>query len=338
MSDGTINGKLFIRNEYLKSVGNQNLTDAYENGVPYGDAMGAYSRDRYGVVGIAKNGNTLGFSAMTYMFPNDKKAFFIAHNKDSETANYDLFNEALVKHLGLVSNRFITKQQPIENEIENWNGYYIPIITSVEPFGLIDYIFSHTKNETTKNGAISMPFQGKHQTLIYQGKNLFSMKDRTNISHAFYTIGDGDLLITNGTKTLKKVSGLKIVGIACSILFGLLGLIYLFVVGCINLIKYKLDFIHQPLLWVFFPILTWFISSFFIANHSFMSIGDINTGNILLAIGSVLLPIFSVVSLVLIVKAQKKYLHTLNFWTTLFVIQFWGLFITNDLIPIIMWK
>ena len=338
MSDGTINGDLFIRSEYLKSVGNQKLTDANKNGVPFGDALGAYSRDRYGVVGVAKNGNTLGFSAMTYMFPNVKKAFFIAHNMDSETANYDLFNEVLVKHLSLAVHRFITKQQPIKNEIANWNGYYIPIITSVEPFGLIDYVFSHTKVETTKNGVLLMPFQGKKKVLIYQGKNLFSMKDRTNISHAFYTTADGELLITDGTKTIKKVSGLKILGLACRILLGLLGLIYLFIIGCINLIKYKLDFRNKPLFWVFIAILTLIISFVFIANQPFMKIGDLTIGNILLALASIIMPLFSFVSVILIIKTQKKYLQTLNFWATVFLIQFCVLLITNKLMPIIMWK
>ena len=338
MSDGTINGETFIRSEYLKSVGNQKLTDAYKNGVPFGDALGAYSRDRYSVVGIAKNGNILGFTAMTYMFPNEKKAFFIAHNMDSETANYDLFNEALVKHLGLATHRLITKQQPIENEIANWNGYYIPIITKVEPFGLIDYVFSHTKVETTKDGALFMPFQGKKKVLIYQGKYLFSMKDRTSITHAFYKKTNGNLLITDGVKTIKKVSGFKIAGITTSLLLGLLGIVHLFVIGCVKLVKHKIDFINQPLFWVFISILTLIISLAFIATQPFMKMGDITIGNIILAVGSTLLPIFSVASLFLTIKSKTKFLNSFNFWAILLVLQSSFLLIMNKLLPIIMWK
>jgi len=338
MSDGTINGATFIRKEYLISVGDQKQTDARHNGVPFGDALGAYTRDRYGVVGIAKNGNTLGFSAMIYLFPNEKKAFFVAQNTDSETANYDLFNEALVKYLDLPKKPFIAKEQNIENNISNWNGYYVPVITKVEPFRLFDYIFSYTKVEISKTRALLKPFQGKNRALVYQGNHLFSMNDRINISHSFYKSGDGALLITDGVKTMKKVSGVIILAIAISIFLGLLGLIYLFVVGLINLIKYRLKFFHQPISWVFIAISILIISLALMANQSFMSIGDITIGNIILAIGSVTIPFFSIVSLVLAVKTQAGYLRTVNFWAIFCVLQFCMLLIANKIIPIYMWR
>ena len=182
MSDGTIDGQPFIESTYLNTVGKQQRTDAYKHGVPFGDALGAYSRDRYGVVGIAKNGNTVGFSSMIYMFPDHKKAFFIAFNMDSETANYDLFNEILVRHLGLATQNFIQSEQEIEPDIQDWNGYYVPMLTKVEPFGLLDIVFSHIKAETWKTSVSLIPFQGKNKELLYQGNNLFSMRDRTTIS------------------------------------------------------------------------------------------------------------------------------------------------------------
>lgn len=338
MSDGIINGKVFIKSEFLSAVGKQKQTDAYKNGIPFGDALGAYSRDRYGVVGIAKNGNTLGFSAMIYLFPNEKKAFFIAHNMDSETANYDLFNETLVKHLGLATQQFITKKQIVESEINDWKGYYVPIITKVEPFGLLDNIFAYTQVEISTNGALLMPFQGKIKTLIYQGNYLFSMKDRTNISHSFYKSDDENLLITDGVKTMKKISGLKILGIASSLLIGLLGLLYLFITSCKYFIKYKRSFINQPIFWVFIAILTLLFSFVFIANQSFMNIGDATIGNIVLAFGSIILPALVITTLILTVKTQKQYSQTLNFWATIFVLQFCILLIVNKLLPIIMWK
>jgi len=338
MSDGTINGKSFIRSEYLAAVGKQKLTDAYKNGVPFGDAFGGYSRDRYGVVGVAKNGTILGFSAMIYMFPNDRKAFFIAHNMDSETANYDLFNAALVKHLNIKTNNYTSKQQPIENEISNWNGYYIPIITKIEPFGLIDHVFSHTKVETTKNGALLMPFQGKNRVLIYQGKHLFSMKDRTTISHTFYKTADGEFIITDGLNTMKKVNDLKILSIACSLFLGLSGLVYVFIAGCISLLKHEIDFRKQPIFWLFVSILILIFSFIVIANQPFMRMGDMTFGNILLAVATTLIPVFSVVYLYLTVKMKHRSYHTFNFLAILFVLQFSVLLMMNGLMPIVMWK
>jgi CubicO group peptidase (beta-lactamase class C family) len=338
MSDGTVNGKPFIAIDYLKAVGKQKRTDAYQNGVPHGDALGAYSRDRYGLVGIAKNGNTLGFSAMIYLFPMEKKAFFIAYNTDSETANYDLFNAVLVNHLNLSTQPFTCIGEKIENEINNWNGYYIPVITKVQPFGLFDYVFSHTKVEISKTGALLTPFQGKNKALIYQGKCLFSMKDRTNVSHSFYKSAEKDLLITDGVKTIKKVSGLKILSIASSLLLGLLGLVYVFIHGCKNLIKHKLEYRKQPMFWTFISILMLIISIILIIDQYFMNLGNKTSANYFLAFSTLLLPILSVLTLFIIVKEQKKYLQTFRFWAIVFVIQFCVILIANKLIPVILWQ
>jgi CubicO group peptidase (beta-lactamase class C family) len=338
MSDGIVNGKPFIAIDYLKAVGKQKGTDSYKNGVPHGDALGAYSRDRYGIVGIAKNGNTLGFSAMIYLFPMEKKAFFIAYNTDSETANYDLFNPILVNHLNLSTQPFINSEKIIENEINNWNGYYIPVITKVQPFGLLDYVFSHTKVETSKTGALLSPFQGKNKVLIYQGKFLFSMRDRTNVSHSFYKSAEKDLFITDGIKTIKKVSGLKILCIASSLFLGLLGLVYVFIHGCKNLIKHKLAYRKLPMFWSFVAILTLIVSIILFVNQPFMNLGDNTISNYFLAFSTLLLPILSVFTLFLIVKEQKKYLQTSSFWAVIFVLQFCVILIANKLIPVILWQ
>lgn len=338
MSDGTINGNQFIKPEYLTSIGKQESTDACKNGVPFGDALGMYSRDRYGVLGLAKNGNTLGFSAMIYLFPNEKKAFFVAYNTDSESADYDLFNETIVKSLNLRHHPFVSSEQNTDSEISNWKGYYVPVVTKVEPFGLLDYVFSHTKVEITKTGAKLMPVQGKNRLLTYQGKRLFSMPDRTNISHAFYKSTDGNLLITDGVKTIKKVSGLKIFAISSSILLGISGLIYLFVTGFMSFIKHKFNYRSQPVIWVFIPLLMMFISFIFIAHQPFMSLGDMTFGNVLLAVSTFLLPLGSSVSLVASLKKSKRYLYTSGFWATFLILQFCILLGVNNLMPIIMWK
>lgn len=338
MSDGIIDGKIFIHNEFLKAVGKQTLTDAFKNGLPFGDALGAYARDRYGVVGLAKNGNTLGFSAMAYMFPDYKKAFFIAFNMDSETANYDLFNEVLVKHLALPTQNFISKGQEIETHIENWGGYYLPYITKVMPFGLLDIIFSHTKVIITKTGAIQIPFQGNNKTLIYQGQNMFSMNDRINISHTFYKNSEGELLITNGVSTLKKVNGFKILCVTASLLLGMCSLIYFFLLGCVNLIKYKMEFKNKPELWIFIAVVTLFISFAFMANQQFMNLGNLTIGNALLAFATLLIPILSIVSFTLTIKAQKYYLRNITYWAHISLIQFCLLLLANNLMPIVLWK
>lgn len=338
MSDGNIDGNIFINAEYLKAVGKQEFTEAYINGLPFGVGLGAYSRDRYGVVGIAKNGNTLGFSSMIYMFPLDKKAFFISYNMDSETANYDLFNEVLVKFLGLATKIPITVAKVVEKEIENWNGYFVPVITKVEPFGLLDLVFSHTKVEVTKMGARLVPFQGKEKSLLHVGKNRFSMKDRTEISHVFYKNENDEILITDGINTLKKVSSIKLLAIVLSFILGLSSMILILLLGLINIFRYKFDIISKPQFWLFAALVILVISIGLIVIQPFMSMGNPSFANVFLTISTLLIPLFAVVSVVLIVKNKESYAKTFSFWTTLFVIQFCLLLMANNLIPIVMWK
>jgi len=146
------------------------------------------------------------------------------------------------------------------------------------------------------------------------------------------------LLITDGVNTIKKASGFKIIGIAISLLLGLLGIVYLFIVGCVKLAKHKIDFRNQKLFWVFMAILTLIISFAFIATQPFMRMGDMTIGNIILALGSTLIPIFSFASLFLTIKSKTKFLNRFNFWAILFVLQFSVLLMMNKLLPIIMWK
>lgn len=338
MSDGKIENEPFIESNYLKAVGKQLRTDAYKNGVPFGDALGAYSRDRYGVVGIAKNGNTLGFTSMIYMFPEYRKAFFIAFNMDSETANYDLFNEILVKYLRLTTHTIIESEQKTESDLNNWDGYYVPILTKVEPFHLLDIIFSHTKVETLKTGAFLIPFQGKKRELIYQGSHLFSMRDRTNISHVFYKDNNGNLLITNGISTIKKIYGVKVLVLSTSLGLGVFGIVYIFISGFIFLIKNRFKSINYLLLGTFFSILTLLTSLIFILAQPIVSIGDKTIGSTLLAVSTATLPFISTTSLLLILKTQKGFINTVNFWATIFVIQFCALLIIYGLIPFTLWK
>ena len=202
----------------------------------------------------------------------------------------------------------------------------------------MDYIFSHTKVETFKTSAIPKPFQGKTRELMYQGRNLFSMKDTTNISHSFYQSPEGELLITDGVKTIRKVHGFKILATAGSLILGMLGLVYLSFIGCINFVKYKLDLKNQPFFGVFISIVILIAAFIFVFNQPFMRMGDMTIGNIHLALATLFMPLFSILSLILVIKKQKRYLYTLSFWSIVFVVQFCLLLVVNKLMPIIMWQ
>lgn len=337
MSDGSINHSIFIRNDLLKSIGIQTATIAYQQGVPYGDALGGYTRDRYGVVGVAKNGNTLGFSAMVYFFPSERKAFFIAHNTDSETADYDVFNQVLVRHLRLNHQPFLSKHVSMNAQLFQWQGYYVPVITKVFPFEPLDILFAHVKVDVNEEGAILSPLDGPKKRLMYQGQQLFSMEYRTAVSHTFYTDSDGNMFITDGIKTIRKVSVFQIVGLAISCILGLLGLLYLFVIGIVLLFKRKYQLQQNPYLWILTPLLLFGIAMFLMSIQPFMQLGNFSFSSVLLAISSVLLLLGNLFFTFFQLRSRKRLRFSLPFWTSLFLLQWLLLLTFYGMIPAVLW-
>ena len=80
------------------------------------------------------------------------------------------------------------------------------------------------------------------------------------------------------------------------------------------------------------------IAAFFIANQGFIMMGDFTIGNILLAIGSMILPLFGIVTVILQIKLQDKYYLKVSFWASIVVLQWCLLLLANNLLPIILWK
>ena len=64
--------------ELLNEMGNPISTESYKNGLTSGYQFGLSYRDRYGVVGKFHRGNTIGYRATFYLFPEQKKGFFIS--------------------------------------------------------------------------------------------------------------------------------------------------------------------------------------------------------------------------------------------------------------------
>ncbi len=306
MSDGKINNIKFIDEKYLLNIGKPFSTEAFQNGVLYGYALGAYTRDKYGVLGISVIGNILGFAARIYWFPNQKKAFFISHNMDGETADYDIFNSILVKHLNIKSETPNLSRVNTDSYLREWGGYYIPVITNVEPFRILDNILSFTKVSVSDSGTKLNTLQKKSKRLTYLGNNLFFTEGRTNTSHSFYKNENGELLITDGISTIEKESGIKILLIAISFVLGLFGIAYLLLSAVYQSIKFKRTFLNQPIFYVSFALLTILASVPFLFTQPFISLGDKTIGNTLLYIGTILLPLLTFVSIIKYIKFDKN--------------------------------
>jgi CubicO group peptidase (beta-lactamase class C family) len=338
MSNGQINGKSFIDLKYLKSFGNPRSTIASEKGLDNGYSAGMMRRDKYGVQGIYGLGNIIGYKAHSYFFPDEKTGFFISFNMDSETADYELFNDDFIKYLGIKTKPLISKNQPIDNDFpENIEGYYIPVFTKYEPFDLPDKMTGFIKIIVNQNQVKFTPFQQKASQLFYNGKGKFSLENRTDSSHIFYK-DENEVFMTYGIKTFKKYNGAIILMLWISFILGVLSMLYILLSGVYKLFKYKKTIFQDPMIWVFLGVLSLLIPIPFFLTQSFIEIGNKGTASILLMLSTIVLPLGTVVSGIHFWNNKSKKTTTIfDIIALICVFQFLCLLIFWGLIPFRFW-
>jgi hypothetical protein len=275
---------------------------------------------------------------MMYMFPKEKKAFFISHNTDSETADYEVFNKILIEHLEIPPQANALPKEAT-NDVASWSGYYVPVITKVAPFGLLDYMFSFTKVNVKAYGAAFSPFQKEPMPLYYLGNHKFIAEGKISPSHVFYKDELGQMYISTGLTTIKKTNGLFILLAYTSFASGLAGVFFLLLSWLLKFIRFKKEVWKHPLVWHFLAVALILLAVSFLLYQPFVSLGDKTVGSVLLALGTILLPAFTAVS---IYKYLRYGLLTLllkaDLVALIFVLQFTAVLSVNGLIPLLLWK
>lgn len=327
----------FIDSSYFENYGKPANTIAFRNGIHNGYALGTFLRDRHGVTGVAHSGNIIGYKAMFYIFPNEQKGFFIAHNMDSETADYEVFNKTLIDHLGIPKKTNWSYQVYPTDKLEKWEGYYMPVITKVEPFRLFDMMSALTKVEFNDNKMLFTPFQKKTTLLDHLGNRLFQSTAKVDPSVFLYEDGS-QLYLTTGISTLQKVSGWKVFALSVSCLSGLLGLLLVCCSGIYQAVKWRSKFFTRPLAWSFLGMVLFITAVIMVAAGGMIHTGNKNAGSVLLWIGTILLPVLSLVSLFFYAKKGRMVLGTTGFWAIILLVQFAIVLYIYGLIPLSTWK
>ena len=337
LSNGTINGKEFISLTYLNEMGQPQNTISKQKGLTVGYGLGAMKRDRHGNIGLAHSGNIVGYHAMLYWFPKNKKAFFISHNMDSETANYERFNEILIKYLKL-DTTFNDISTIKSKNLKEWNGYYIPVFSKVEPFEYFDILSSFTKITANDDFVNIAPFQKPNKKLRQVSENLLIADGKIENSHVFYKNNLGEPFISDGFSSNKKVSGYYLLAHWISFVLGCIGLVYLFFLGIIQTVKTKKQILTNPILGSFLAILLLLVPIPFFIFQSFAALGDQTTASLLLFISTCFLPLGLLYSLV---KYSKSGLSSLknkfNFVALIFSLQWIIVLLIWGLIPFRLW-
>lgn len=339
LNKGKLNGNVFINEDYIDLLGVPLQTIASKGGLTCGYAFGALSKDRHGMVGIVHSGNTVGFRAMYYIFPKHKKAFFIAHNMDSETADYEVFNDALIDYLDMAPTARQTPSTLVSlYETSKWAGYYVPVITRIEPMELLDIISTYTQVKNGSTGLLLAPFQKKEILLSSDDNRLFWSKDKVYASHLFYEDEDGQRYLTSGILTLKKINGWKLLLITSSFLLGCLACLLVISIGGYGLIKQKSGFYKSPLIYSFITLLLIIIAAIAISLNDITLIGNRNFSTILLYGSTILLPIGTSIALLKYAIYLNNSIKSYGFWAVVFIAQFIILLWSYGAIPFATWK
>jgi len=328
MSDGTINGKFFIDKMLLNQMGNPSSTESYNNGLKSGYQFGLSYRDRYGVVGKFHRGNTTGYRATFYLFPEQKKAFFISFNTDSETANYEKFNTIFINHLEINKPEQLNAKENLPSNVEEFEGYYKMNPVRFKLFAYLDLLFNSIKVEKKNNSLLVKSIQKETYALLPVGSNLFRKEDRVNSSHVLYKNGSVPI-ISDGLVTYEKVNTTYLALMWLSLILGLIGIIFIFLRGFYLLFQKKLFKNYQIITFPFLSILGLLIPIPFLLNQSFLNLGDFTFANILLAIVTGTLPIAMLFGSR---KIWRNKTLTIDAIGTLFILQwtfiliYWGVF------------
>lgn len=292
MGNGSLNGQPFIDPALLAQMGRPVGTESARRGIITGDRLGLVTRDRHGVVGLTHSGSMVGYNAMLYLFPKQKKAFFITHNMDSETANYDRSNQVLIQYMNLPRHSPQPAIQPLSRDLVEWTGYYLPAVAKLEPLALLDLYFNVRQVRTEGNQVVIEPMQKKAIRLNQVGENQFRIKGRLFPSMVAFRDDEGRMtLVTDGQMPYRKTSGLAVWGVWLSLGLGMVGLIWLLLSGFVQWFRRGASVRHRPIVWAWLGILLLLVPVPFLATQSFTTWGDLTAGSGLLALVTALLPL-----------------------------------------------
>lgn len=337
LNNGKVNGEQFVHSQHINRLAEPLNTKAHQAGLNVGHGLAFSQRDRHNVLGMCRPGTTFGFRAYICLFPDEKKGFFYAINTDNETSHYERFNKLFINSLSVKPAAVV---EPIGKgfELSTLPGIYLPSPNSMAEFEFIDMLFHFIWLEQSNSQLTIKSLQYADRQLIEVGAGLFRDINRTQASHAVYSDEQGRLFISNGLKTFQKTSGVALLLYWLSLLFGIIGLFYLFVAGVIRLVKRNNQGLG-PIKWSFFNLILFSLPTFLYVNQSFLKFGDITAASISLAVLSGLLPVTLFYSLWASLKEKlPSRLIQCDIAAIIMSIQFLLVLVAWGWIPTIFWQ
>lgn len=307
MSDGDIDGSTFIDERLVRARGNPVATEAALAGLEAGYALGISRWDRFGAVGYCHSGNIVGFKALLCVYPDVGKAFGVAINTDSETANYNLIFEKLATELDLPTTSLPTAATPAA-DVDAWTGWYRLEPNRFQQFAYLDALFGITGVEWDGERLVLQPLGTNPRHLEASGGYLFRASDRVTPSHVLTRDMSGDELISDGYRTYAKLSPLSLLALWLSALAAVIALIWFTLTGLFMLTRHGRSALRKPEMVSFAAVLLLFVPVPLFLMQSFVQLGDMTVASLSLAVATGMLPALMLIALWRFLHAR----HTLR--------------------------
>jgi len=337
MSDGEINGRVFIEPELMAARGVATTTLAAKAGLEVGYAMGLSRLDRYGSIGLCHSGNIIGFMALMCIYPQSHQAFTVSVNTDNETASYRRLYDVIASALDHPMQAKPVRATPADDSLD-WQGYYILAPNRFESFRYLDLVFGFSRFYWEADDLIFDPFQGATRMLVPVGGYILAATDRQQESHVLMKSEEGIPLISDGYRTYQQISPLMLIFLWSSLSLGMLALLWFFVAGLLEIKRQKLNAFKRPAGIGFLAVIALLVPVPLFFLQPFMALGDFTLASFALATATSLLPICMLISLGLGMRGDSRsrinWLHAI---AALAVLQWCAVLFYFGLLPLKLW-
>ncbi len=335
MGDGSLGGRPFIDPRLMAQLGTPTGTEAVRAGLMTGHGHALVGRDRHGQLGYCHPGTTVGFNAMLCVYPGQRKAFFVAVNTDSETADYDRLNKLLIAALDLKPAAPAVKPGAPADDIAEWLGIYVPAMHKIGNLAWTDIVFNFMQVSRDGGKLRLAPFQGKPTVLTPTGGRLFTQAGRLDNSHVLLIGDDGRRIVSDGIRNYAKANMALFAGLWASLAIGLLGFAYVVTVGCWRRLR-RQPWARDPLVVPLMGVLALALPAPLFYLQSFLRMGELTMASGALAVVTAALPVTLVVGLVMQWRGGRRHVaDTLALSAGLqcaLVLAAWGM------LPLMLWN
>jgi CubicO group peptidase (beta-lactamase class C family) len=340
MGDGVVDGRTLVDRKLLRGMSVATTTDAARGGLAAGYALGLARRDRHDVVGRCHLGNIGTFRSAICLYPEQQRAFFVAFNSDPEDGRFDRVDALLVDALGVTSAALQPVRAPAVDPIE-WEGFYRVRPSRFEQFAYLDELMGVTRVRWDGEELHLDPLAGSRRALTPAGGRLFRAPDRREATHVLLHTSEGTPVVSDGLRTLERVSVASVWGLWLSAVVGLAALAYLLVAGAIRVanVLRRGQWHNEPLRWPVLCLLLLVVAPCLYLMQPFLAIGDPTPANVTMAVLTGLLPIALLVGAAQRVRAGVGTLRArLDLVAIAGLLQWYAVLAAWGLAPLVLWR